>query len=720
MANSSAEHTQRPDFKQWALNYAAHGLAVFPLWPKEKTPTTKNGFKNATTDTKQIEKWWNAHPADNIGIATGDMSGGLLVIDLDYDEEKGKDGYRSLQEFEKEHGELPNTWKVKTGRGGLHMIYHTDRPLPCTDNIRNGVDTRANGGYIVAPPSIHPNGNRYEWEASGSPDEVKIAEANDLIFKFISFDTTEKHDGEKKKFTLPDKIPKGYRGSTLVKLVCSQQARGLSDKAIRASVKAENEERCEPPFTDEELEKEVFTAIGRYEKGTSAYIDKSLSDDSFTKSFYKWSKAGNPIDIVDAEICYFIVRTTTFFLMGKEPYIYKDNLYRYDKDGNILKRKIQDCIVDSLVNSNRVTRVYNLILIQDKVKQFDELNQYPAHWISAQNGMYDPIDNKLLPHDPKYLCINQIPIQYIAGTARCPYFHNFIETAIPDADSREMLLEYFGLCLTRDTRQQKFMILKGMGGTGKSTLIRIIENIVGSENCSSISLQQLNQRFYSFGLVGKLLNTCADIPSEAMKAVDTLKKITGEDTLQAEAKGKDAFYFKNYAKLLFSANNIPLNLDETTTAFYRRTLIVTMDQQPKQADRGLYAKLETERNGIFLELIAALQRLYKRGYILESEASKAAVMELYHASDTVQAFLDDCMIADVNEKVSREDFFEEYKAYCEKEERQPLTRNNLYKNLRAKGYTETKDRTARYFIGIGFKSDRFMAADEKDIPFHED
>ena len=75
--------------RQYALAYAKMGMAVFPLIPKNKKPVTANGFHDATTDPIQVEKWWGANPNYNIGIATGQMSGGLIVIDLDIDEEKG-------------------------------------------------------------------------------------------------------------------------------------------------------------------------------------------------------------------------------------------------------------------------------------------------------------------------------------------------------------------------------------------------------------------------------------------------------------------------------------------------------------------------------------------------------------------------------------------------------------------------------------------------------
>lgn len=95
--------------KEWALHYADLGLAVFPLRPQDKRPATENGCKAATTNKEQIAAWWDRRPGDNIGIATGSISGGLVVIDLDIDEDKGKNGYEVLRDWQREHGELPDT-----------------------------------------------------------------------------------------------------------------------------------------------------------------------------------------------------------------------------------------------------------------------------------------------------------------------------------------------------------------------------------------------------------------------------------------------------------------------------------------------------------------------------------------------------------------------------------------------------------------------------------
>ena len=147
-----------------ALAYASRGWPVFPLTPHDKTPDGKlapNGYKNATTDEATIRQWWTTRPDANIGIATGEASG-LVVVDLD-----GPEG-------EEHAADLPPTPYVKTGRGYHLYFAHPGEPVKNRAKIRPGVDLRGDGGYVVAPPSIHPDGTPYAWEVS--PNETRIAD----------------------------------------------------------------------------------------------------------------------------------------------------------------------------------------------------------------------------------------------------------------------------------------------------------------------------------------------------------------------------------------------------------------------------------------------------------------------------------------------------------------------------------------------------------------
>ncbi|MGB1076679.1 MAG: bifunctional DNA primase/polymerase [Bdellovibrionales bacterium] len=137
-------------FMKHALKYIEEGFYVFPLKPKSKVPLTMNGFKDASNDPEQINRWWTEWPNANLGIATGEISN-LWVVDID--------------------GELPDdlpkfheTRTVKTKKG-YHLYYEYNKffRLPSKTRLCGyPIDIRSDGAYIVAPPSIHPDRGAYE------------------------------------------------------------------------------------------------------------------------------------------------------------------------------------------------------------------------------------------------------------------------------------------------------------------------------------------------------------------------------------------------------------------------------------------------------------------------------------------------------------------------------------------------------------------------------
>ena len=170
--------------EDYALSYAHIGWKVLPLQPHEKRPATAHGLKDATNDPEQIKKWWKDNPNYNIGIATGEESMGLYIIDIDVDHEKGKDGVQMFKEWQKKHERISNTVTCKTPRGGYHLYFYDHNNLKNIAGIDGCIDTRANGGYIVAPPSIHPNGGTYTWIRS--PSDKQVANLPRAWLDFIS------------------------------------------------------------------------------------------------------------------------------------------------------------------------------------------------------------------------------------------------------------------------------------------------------------------------------------------------------------------------------------------------------------------------------------------------------------------------------------------------------------------------------------------------------
>lgn len=162
---------------------------------------------------------------------------------------------------------------------------------------------------------------------------------------------------------------------------------------------------------------------------------------------------------------------------------------------------------------------------------------------------------ELLPHSPAYFSMNQIPHKWKEikelsenGKPNYPHSNYFLGTSLHAQDIMT-IFQYMGLCMTHNMNYQIFLLLLGEGANGKSILINLFNAVIGRENISSLSMQNLTQRFFSAQLAFKLCNTCADISKVSIEDDAELKKIVGGDTLQAEFKGKDSFSFVPYAKL---------------------------------------------------------------------------------------------------------------------------------------------------------------------------
>lgn len=424
--------------------------------------------------------------------------------------------------------------------------------------------------------------------------------------------------------------------------------------------------------------------------------------------FHKFNEQGKRIGVFDMEIVDYLIQTVPFFMLGNTPYIYEKGCYHEDHNGIRLKSHIQKLIFRDCIKATTIQSIYNLLVSQAQIqKHFSDLNNQPSHWVNFQNGYFDVMEWRLIEHDTKYLMINQIPFSFYPEQTEIAlsggtHIRKYLDSSIPDKTDQQMFWQYLGYCMTTDTRFQKFLMIKGKGGTGKSIAISFTQHMVGSGNFSSMSLQNLNQRFYPTGLFGKLLNACADIPSTAMENVDIIKKAVGEDTLLYEKKGQDPTQFNSYAKLLFSANEMPLNLDDKTNAYYRRLLVLDINRSipEEEKDSQLKEKMCKESDYAIHMAMLALKQLYNDNHFSESDHSKECIVNLYRSADSVKAFTDDILCHKSGEKIKRSDVYKMYEEYCEDNGRKSHGKSKFWEYMADKGFI-----IKRYSDGIYYFKD---------------
>ncbi len=261
-----------------ALDYARRGWRVFPVWwPVDgrcacgkadcqhpaKHPIGKlapKGRNSATTDLEVLKKWWGEYPKANIGIATGPESR-LVVVDID--PRNGGDDSRERMEH---NGDFPLTLTACTGGGGKHILLQhpgNGHHIKSQSGLAGypGIDIKADGGYIVAPPSRHISGGQYSWNTG--PDN-HLATIPNWLMPLLRYDGPRRQAEPQTGGT----IPNGQRNETLTSLAGSMRRRGMSQGAIKSALLAENQARCEPPLADSEVLK-IAASLGRYEPATA-------------------------------------------------------------------------------------------------------------------------------------------------------------------------------------------------------------------------------------------------------------------------------------------------------------------------------------------------------------------------------------------------------------------------------------------------------------------
>lgn len=241
-----------------AIALAERGLAVFPCRQQSKEPATAHGFYDASKDVAVVERWWHNNPNFNIGVATGAVSN-LLVVDID-----NIDAEAELRRMEAEHGApLPATVEVITTRG-RHIYFRmpTGLDIRCSTS-EIGIDIRANGGYVLAPPSIHPSGRRYAWSVDAAN---ALAAAPDWLLNRIVA-----HSGGNGNAAAPVSewrelakgVTEGARDCSLARLAGYLLRRRVDVFMTLELLHAFNTTRCSPPLPDGDVVRIVGSIAGR-------------------------------------------------------------------------------------------------------------------------------------------------------------------------------------------------------------------------------------------------------------------------------------------------------------------------------------------------------------------------------------------------------------------------------------------------------------------------
>jgi len=414
---------------------------------------------------------------------------------------------------------------------------------------------------------------------------------------------------------------------------------------------------------------------------------------------------------------------------NKEMWIYKDGVYVEHAQTYLrtyIEKRIQKAYKERFAN-----RVINRIAAKEEVViDKEDFFEPKKDRICLENGIYDLSTGELTPHTPDEIHFQKIPVEY-KEDAECPnineFFHNVVETE-KDVQS---LKEMFAFCLRKEYFLEKAFMLLGEGRNGKSKTLEILRRFLGQDNCTNVELQDLDDDNKTIDLQHCLANISADLSSKDLKQTGAFKAATGRDILMCDRKYKSPIRFENYAKMIFSANNLP-STDDLSLAFYDRWIVLNFPYEfvteekwnmhtdeerrennykirnPNIVDEVLS---DEELSGLFNECVEAYRRLVRKGHFTQSKTAESTRVRWIRQSDSLQAFtLESPFEVAPGRFVTKPDVKEAYQDYCKKhgvtQQRRPHIKSALQDEFNcSQGQRKIGNARPRLYYGIKFKDE---------------
>lgn len=336
--------------------------------------------------------------------------------------------------------------------------------------------------------------------------------------------------------------------------------------------------------------------------------------------------------------------------------IYKNGIYEHGTN------KIEAEMIKHISNLNRAKRAEVLAHINLQVENNTQIGD--ARYMAFKNGVYDFDTNEFLDFSPEYVITNKINYNYVPDAYSEIVDHTLDKLACNDKQIRQLLEEVIGYTFYRRNELRKAFILIGDKANGKSTYLDMIKTLLGDDNTTALDLKDLGDRFKTAELFGKLACIGDDIGDEFIPNPASFKKLTSGDRLTVEKKGQDPFDFNSYAKLLFSANNIPRIKDKSGAVITRLIIIpfnATFSSDDPDYDPYIKYKLRTSDSMEYLiQLgIRGLKRVLENQRFTTSKKVQKELEEYEENNNPVILFFKE------NPKIENEPTKNVYKKYSE-------------------------------------------------------
>ena len=447
------------------------------------------------------------------------------------------------------------------------------------------------------------------------------------------------------------------RNQALFNYILTLQANDFTKEEARQTIRIINKYILKEPLSDSEL-------------------DVVLRDDAFQKPIFFQKN----VFLFDKFATY-IKNNNHILRINGQLHLFEDGVYvpGQDEIEAVMIRHISN-----LSNSKRteVFKYLNLLMLKNT-------EMAKPNFIAFKNGIYDLNTDALLPFSPEIVITNMIPWDYNPSAYSELADRTLDKIACNDKQVRTILEECIGSCFYRSNTLGggKAFILTGEGSNGKSTFIAMMQHLLDEGNIAALDLKELDQKFQNAALFGKLANLGDDISDEFIVNASIFKKFVTGERVQVQNKGEKPFEFNNYAKFLFSANNIP-RIKDKTGAVLRRLLIVPFNAEfskdDPDYDSNIKYKLQEQEVMEYLIVlgIRALKNVIKNKGFTESPKVQQQLKEYEESNNPILGFFEECQMEDFPiENEQSDKVFRRYKEYCLANNFNPMSKAEFSRQL---------------------------------------
>jgi putative DNA primase/helicase len=673
-----------------AAEYCRWGWSPIPIKERSKEPNLLElqPYLSRKATKEELDAWrWSG-----VGIVTGPLSG-VLVLDVD-----GPEGESELQK----HGH-PVTPMVRTASGGLHLYFkHPDQHVRTGIRVAPGLDVKASGGYVVAPPSVGMNGRPYEWMIS--PEDEVLADPPEWLMRLL-----EREHTKGPAAPVGERIPPGERNGVLTSLAGTMRRRGMGEAEILAALQVANEQRCQPPLETAEVET-IAASVARYEPADNVVrISVNGHGSPQPPQGYNLTDLGNAERFVaqhgeNVRYCFpwrkWVVRAGARWERDEAGRVHRlakgrvRGIYREASDAEDEDRR--KALAKHAAASESETRIRAMIeLAKSEVPVSpDELDADP--WLlNVLNGTIELRTGGLREHRREDLITKLAPVEY-DPQAEAPTWEAFLERVLPSEELRGFVQRAAGYSATGDTSEQCMFIHHGPGANGKSTFQETIAAALGDYAMRTPTETLLVKRSGGVPndvarLKGARFVTASETEEGRRLAESLVKDLTGQDTISARFMWAEWFDFKPTHALHLSTNHKP-EIRGTDPAIWRRIRLIpwAVTIPPAEQDRKLAEKLRGELPGILAWIVRGCSQWRREGLQAPEEVRQAT--RAYRAEmDVLAAFLADCCLRSEDEEAFAGELWGAWKRWCEETGEQAGSQKRFGGRLAERGFLNHRD-----------------------------